>query len=283
MSTPHFFFTVDVEEWFTSTKLISIEDDRPYQAKSDIEENTQLLLKLLREYGIRGTFFFIQDIAERFPELVQSLLQEGHEIALHGINHNDLRTVANEEFTDALQQAKYFFQTQFSVSLKGYRAPYFSIHTQALSLLKQAGFCYDSSVVPCLPIPGWYGTYRAPRVPYQIGTDLHTIDPRHAFVEFPMSVHPTFRIPGLGGYYFRNLGFRFTTHLLKACLKQLNYAMFYIHPWELSHSIPHLKGMPFYMYRRTGTWTRDALRALLVQVRTYQPTSIPLNEYISQL
>ena len=276
---PYFFFTVDVEEWFTSTKLVNIQDDQQYKRSSKIEEAISWILKLLEETKISGTFFFIQDIAERYPSLVRRILSEGHEIALHGETHEHLAQIQNEEFAAMLKRTREFFQNNFNISLKGYRAPYFSIHKDALALLKTSGFVYDSSVVPSIHIPGWYGVPKAPRVPYFIGQTLEAIDPVNKFLEFPLSVHPLLKIPGLGGYYFRNLGLQYTQHLLRSCLRRLGYAIFYLHPWELSE-VPKIPGMPFYMRRHTGQWTRTALRFLLQSLRAdYAFRSSTLQEF----
>ncbi len=86
-----------------------------------------------------------------------------------------------------------------------------------------------------------------------------------------MSTHPTLRIGGLGGYYFRNLGLTYTKHVLRSCLKKLGYAVFYLHPWELSKNIPKLAGMPFYMRRNTGGWARHGLENLLQVVHKEFP------------
>ncbi len=266
---PYFFFTIDVEEWFASTKLVNIGNDDTYKAESDIVESTSWILELLDEFKIQGTFFFIQDIAARHPKLVTRIINEGHEIALHGETHEHLGQMRNEDFAAMLARTQRFFKERFSISLKGYRAPYFSIHPDALALLKSSGFVYDSSVVPSIHIPGWYGVPKAPHIPYPIGQTLEATDENSKFLEFPLSVHPLLKIPGLGGYYFRNLGLRYTKYLLYSCLRQFGYAIFYLHPWELSE-VPKIPGMPFYMRRRTGTWTRSALRTLLHSLRTTQ-------------
>ena len=69
------------------------------------------------------------------------------------------------------------------------------------------------------------------------------------------------RVPGGGGYYFRNLGYRWTKWVLLSSLKRLGYAVFYIHPWELSDHNPKDTGAPFYTFRRTGAWARERSRS----------------------
>ncbi len=264
---PRLFLSVDVEEWFTSTKVAAFKNDRDFRKDSDIFETTTAILDSFKRAGMVGSFFFIREIAERHPELVERMKSEGHEIALHGENHEHLSRVTDDDFKAMLARSQEFFGKRFGVKLAGYRAPYFSMNDDKLAVLKASGLSYDTSVVPCLPIPGWYGSWRAPLTPYRIGNELDSSDPKGEFLEFPMSVHPTLRIPGLGGYYFRNLGLGWSTHILRSCLAKLGYCMFYIHPWELSDKLPKDVGMPFYMSRRAGSWTREALDRLLAAAK----------------
>lgn len=66
----------------TSEKVVALTfDDGPST------NNTEDVLKILRENGIRATFFMIgKNIAEH-PELAKRVLQEGHQIANHSYSH----------------------------------------------------------------------------------------------------------------------------------------------------------------------------------------------------
>lgn len=52
---------------------------------------TPIILDILKEYGVRGTFFIIGENAERYPELVCRIQQEGHEIGNHTYLHKNLK------------------------------------------------------------------------------------------------------------------------------------------------------------------------------------------------
>ena len=61
--------TIDVEDFYQGTEF----DHRPqwasYAKQSTVEKNTRELLELLEEYGETATFFVLDDIAARFPEV----------------------------------------------------------------------------------------------------------------------------------------------------------------------------------------------------------------------
>lgn len=50
-------------------------------------ENTLILLSILKNFGVNATFFLVGEKALRFPELVNQILAEGHEIGLHNHRH----------------------------------------------------------------------------------------------------------------------------------------------------------------------------------------------------
>ncbi len=58
---------------------------------------TPLVLDALDAASARATFFLIASKAERHPELVQEILRRGHEIGLHGYEHDRLFSLRSEE------------------------------------------------------------------------------------------------------------------------------------------------------------------------------------------
>ncbi|WP_237717939.1 polysaccharide deacetylase family protein [Dyella japonica] len=56
-------------------------DDGPHP------DHTPALLELLREYGVKATFFLIGREAERYPQLVERIVEEGHRLGNHSYSH----------------------------------------------------------------------------------------------------------------------------------------------------------------------------------------------------
>ncbi len=63
-------------------------DDGPHP------EHTAHILAELAARGVRATFFVLTDRAEESPAMVREMLEAGHEIALHGIDHTRLTEVS---------------------------------------------------------------------------------------------------------------------------------------------------------------------------------------------
>ena len=51
---------------------------------------TPLILDTLREKGVRATFFVLGSHVQRWPELVQRIAHEGHQLGNHGYFHRKL-------------------------------------------------------------------------------------------------------------------------------------------------------------------------------------------------
>ncbi len=55
--------------------------------------HTPILLKTLRELGVRATFFVVGKNVDRYPELVRQMVQDGHEVENHTYHHLRLSQV----------------------------------------------------------------------------------------------------------------------------------------------------------------------------------------------
>lgn len=65
------------------------EDHSVYLTFDDgpIPESTPYLLKVLREFDVKATFFVVGDNVRKYPELYQQIIDDGHRIGNHTFNH----------------------------------------------------------------------------------------------------------------------------------------------------------------------------------------------------
>ena len=52
-----------------------------------IPESTPFILKVLKEFDVKATFFVVGDNVRKYPELYQQILNEGHRVGNHTYNH----------------------------------------------------------------------------------------------------------------------------------------------------------------------------------------------------
>lgn len=228
--------SIDVEEWFHTSALdryigISQWDD----LASRVVPNVHRLLALLETRKTKATFFILGWVAERHPNLVREIADHGHEIASHGYRHRLIYDLTPGKFKDYLMRSKKGLEDIIGQPVAGYRATSFSIVTKtlwALDLIQEAGFLYDSSIVP-IGYHDLYGVEGSPRYPY-----VHA----NGVLEIPPS---TLRLLGknipLGGGYFRLLPYCLTKQGINRISREGQPAMIYLHPWELDVHCPRVE------------------------------------------
>ncbi len=99
--------TVDVEDYFQVSAFA------PYIARADwdrrecrVERNVDRILALLDEHETEATFFTLGWIAERYPQLVRRIAEQGHEIASHGYGHERASDLSRQAFRADIERAK---------------------------------------------------------------------------------------------------------------------------------------------------------------------------------
>jgi peptidoglycan/xylan/chitin deacetylase (PgdA/CDA1 family) len=103
-------------------------------------------LALLREYGIGATFFTTGVTAEVFPAVVETIVEDGHELAHHGWAHEHPARLSREAERDALERGLAALERVGGVRPLGYRAPGVAPSASTVELLLEHGFEYDSSL-----------------------------------------------------------------------------------------------------------------------------------------
>jgi peptidoglycan/xylan/chitin deacetylase (PgdA/CDA1 family) len=71
-------------------------DDGPHK------EYTPQVLDVLARYDARATFFVVGRLARAYPDIIQRIAAEGHTIANHTWNHEDLATLTRADFDDTV-------------------------------------------------------------------------------------------------------------------------------------------------------------------------------------
>ncbi|MES2563436.1 MAG: polysaccharide deacetylase family protein, partial [Pseudomonadota bacterium] len=81
-------FTVDVEDYFQVSAMAPyIARDQWEQRECRVERNMDRILFMLAEHDTKATFFVLGWLAERYPQLLRRIVENGHEAASHGYGH----------------------------------------------------------------------------------------------------------------------------------------------------------------------------------------------------
>jgi len=261
--------TVDVEDYFHVAALApNIHRDSWASRESRVVGNTQKLLAIFEQFDVRGTFFVLGWVAERYPQLVRDIAARGHEIACHGYSHRLVYEQSPEEFYAETLRAKNLLEEITGSAVVGYRAASYSIVREslwALDILVELGFAYDSSIFPVRH--DRYGIPNAERVPHR----LATLNGK-SIVEWPLATARILgcRLPVAGGGYFRLLPYWLSRWGLASInRRELQPFIFYLHPWEVDPEQPRVSASwlsRFRHYTNLGK-CEERLRRLLGEFR----------------
>jgi polysaccharide deacetylase family protein (PEP-CTERM system associated) len=231
--------TIDVEDYFQVSAMAPyIRRDEWDSRECRVERNIERILALLARHDIRATFFTLGWIAERYPQLVRQIVDQGHELASHGYGHQRASDLSRDAFRDDIVRAKQLLEDIGGVAVQGYRAPSFSIgagNLWAFDSLQAAGYRYSSSIYPIKH--DHYGMPDAPRFAHAVADGL---------IEIPVT---TLRLrgrnlPSSGGGYFRLLPYALSRWMIgKVNADDRQPAIFYFHPWEIDADQPRVAGI----------------------------------------
>lgn len=134
------------------TITIDVEEDCPPMLTTTrgMEEGLPKLLDLFKKERIKATFFVTGVMAEKYPDLIQRIPEEGHELGCHGYTHERFDRMRKEEAKIALEQAGSVLR-QFEKQIVSFRAPNLQFPKSYLKLLEEEGFLYDSSIAAYKP------------------------------------------------------------------------------------------------------------------------------------
>ena len=238
--SPYNAMTVDVEDYFQVSAF------EPYVARSTwdkqecrVERNVDRILQLFDRHGVKATFFTLGWIAERYPQMVQRIVDEGHELASHGWSHVRVTQQDPIAFKQDVSRTKDLLEDLSGHEVIGYRAASYSIGVSnlwALDVLRETGYKYSSSIYPIKH--DLYGMPEAPRFAFRPGNS--------DFLEFPVTTVKigNKNLPCGGGGWFRlapYTGMRWAMRRVNDV--DCESAIFYFHPWEIDPDQPRQPGI----------------------------------------
>ena len=125
----------------------------------DLEEDmlvTDAVRETLDGLGLKASWAMIGGWMKRFPQVIQHLLDNGHEIVNHTMTHPDNRwlrprdarkfhQVSAEERREEIARCHLFVRKAFGYEMRGFRAPHFCMTDDGYPILSSLGYCYSSS------------------------------------------------------------------------------------------------------------------------------------------
>jgi len=244
--------TVDLEEWFVvdvlSNRFVFEDWDN---LPSTVTENSYRLLDLFRRYNTTATWFVLGWCAQKYPQLIQKIFNQGHEIACHSYRHLPVNRMGPSSFRKDTELAIEAIVKAIGARPVGYRAPSWSIDATipwAFEVLAELGFEYDSSIFPIKH--DIFGMPSGPRHCFkiQLANSL-------SLYEIPATTYRIFghNIPIAGGGFLRHAPYWYSSSIIRKINRKGRPVMVYIHPWEIDSNPPPVKDLSFLQrYRSYG-------------------------------
>ena len=224
-------------------------------------EGTNRILDVLKQNGVKATFFCTGNFAEHAPAVMQRIMEEGHEVACHGVDHWQPKE------TD-FEVSKQIVERVTGRTVYGYRQP--RMFPVSDSEIARVGYRYNSSLNPAF-IPGRYMHLTAPRTWFMKGEVM----------QIPASVTPWIRFP-LFWLALHNLPEGLYHWLVRRTLKHDGYFVTYFHPWEFFDLKEHPEfKIPFIIKNHSGRQMVQRLDNLIKMLKAQQHAFVTFNEFVT--
>ena len=222
-------------------------------------EGTNHIMDVLKANGVRATFFCTANFAQNAPEVMQRIMDEGHEVACHGVDHFEPKE------TD-FERSKEIVEAVTGTTVTGYRQP--RMFPVVESEIRKAGYKYNSSLNPAF-IPGRYMNLKTPRTWFM----------KDGVMQIPASVTPLFRFP-LFWLSLHNLPEWLYHRLVRRVLSRDGYFVTYFHPWEFYELKEHPEfKLPFFISKNSGQEMIRRLDNLIKMLKGQNHKFITYNEF----
>ncbi len=225
-------------------------------------EGTNRILDVLRQNGVKATFFCTGNFAEHASTTMMRIMNEGHEVACHGVDHWEPKE------TD-FERSKQIVERATGRKVYGYRQP--RMFPVVESEIKRVGYRYNSSLNPAF-IPGRYMHL----------TEKRTWHMKDGVMQIPASVTPLVRFP-LFWLSLHNLPEGLYHLLVREVLWKDGYFVTYFHPWEFYDLKEHPEfKMPYIIRNHSGREMMARLDRLIKMLKRKGEEFITYNEFVNR-
>lgn len=103
------------------------------------DSDIQKICETLKKHSVHATFFLVGDWAEKYPESVKLLAQEGHEIGNHSYNHAHYSRLSPKQMTEDMDKCDAVIKELTGRDVTLFRAPYGEYNNSVIKTCKESG------------------------------------------------------------------------------------------------------------------------------------------------
>jgi peptidoglycan-N-acetylmuramic acid deacetylase len=119
----------------TDSEKITLTFDQGYE-----NGYTSQILDTLKEKNVKAVFFLLQDYAEKNPELVQRMIDEGHTVGNHSVHHYSMPDLTQAECESEIMDFHRYMQENFNCDMTLFRPPMGEYSEFSLGVTANCGY-----------------------------------------------------------------------------------------------------------------------------------------------
>ena len=119
----------------TDDKKITLTFDQGYE-----NGYTAKILDTLKEKQVKAVFFLLKDYAEKNPDLVKRMIDEGHTIGNHSVHHYSMPTLDDKTCESEIMDMHKYVKDTFGCEMTLFRPPMGEFSEASLAVAKQCGY-----------------------------------------------------------------------------------------------------------------------------------------------
>lgn len=116
-------------------KIIYLTFDNGYEAGY-----TEKILDALDDTGVKATFFITAHYLNTASDLVKRMIESGHIVGNHTVNHKDLTTLTDEEIKKEIMDLHNAVYQKFGYEMKYFRPPKGEFSERVLNVVSNLGY-----------------------------------------------------------------------------------------------------------------------------------------------
>jgi peptidoglycan/xylan/chitin deacetylase (PgdA/CDA1 family) len=93
---------------------------------------TPQILDIFQRYGVRATFFVVGRCAERYPDIVRRMAEEGHEVGNHSYSHPYFHRLSWKAATEEIGMTCSVLDVVLATKCRLFRPPFGKLSTRSL-------------------------------------------------------------------------------------------------------------------------------------------------------
>lgn len=103
-------------------------------------DDTDELLRILKENDVKATFFLCGYWVEKYPEEVKKIAAEGHDLGNHSATHPHMSRISSEEIAQELQKCHENVKKLTRVEMELFRPPFGEYDNHVIETAEQNGY-----------------------------------------------------------------------------------------------------------------------------------------------